>query len=133
VTDEILQKLFENTTDWIVSCQSYEGGFGGAPDLEAHGGYTYCGIAALALLDAADKCDVEHLLRWCVMRQMPYEGGFQGRTNKLVDGCYSFWVGASIPITQAVLAQIGKLIIIQCYVKTINVISFRFTHKRMCF
>lgn len=39
---------------------------------------------------------------------MSYEGGFQGRTNKLVDGCYSFWVGATIPITQALIAQDGK-------------------------
>ena len=30
---------------------------------------------------------------WAVHRQMRFEGGFQGRTNKLVDGCYSFWVG----------------------------------------
>ena len=36
---------------------------------------------------------------------MRFEGGFQGRTNKLVDGCYSFWVGACIPIAQAVLAK----------------------------
>lgn len=28
------------------------------------------------------------------LRQMKIEGGFQGRTNKLVDGCYSYWVGA---------------------------------------
>lgn len=27
---------------------------------------------------------------WVVFRQ-GVEGGFQGRTNKLVDGCYSFW------------------------------------------
>ena len=33
---------------------------------------------------------------------MTFEGGFQGRTNKLVDGCYSFWVGALIPMIQAV-------------------------------
>ena len=33
---------------------------------------------------------------------MVFEGGFQGRTNKLVDGCYSFWVGALIPLIQAV-------------------------------
>lgn len=32
--------------------------------------------------------------RWLVLRQMPFEGGFQGRTNKLVDGCYSYWQGA---------------------------------------
>lgn len=26
---------------------------------------------------------------------MKFEGGFQGRTNKLVDSCYSFWQGAA--------------------------------------
>lgn len=36
---------------------------------------------------------------------MRFEGGFQGRTNKLVDGCYSFWVGACIPIIQAIIAK----------------------------
>lgn len=36
---------------------------------------------------------------------MRFEGGFQGRTNKLVDGCYSFWVGACIPIVQAIIAK----------------------------
>ena len=34
---------------------------------------------------------------------MRLEGGFQGRANKLVDGCYSFWQGA-IP---AVLVRCG--------------------------
>jgi len=33
---------------------------------------------------------------------MTFEGGFQGRTNKLVDGCYSFWVGALLPLIQAI-------------------------------
>lgn len=36
---------------------------------------------------------------------MTFEGGFQGRTNKLVDGCYSFWVGALLPLIQAVQRQ----------------------------
>uniref|UniRef100_A0A1A9ZJD5 Prenyltransferase alpha-alpha toroid domain-containing protein n=1 Tax=Glossina pallidipes TaxID=7398 RepID=A0A1A9ZJD5_GLOPL len=31
-------------------------------------------------------------------------GGFQGRTNKLVDGCY-LWAGATIPITQAIISN----------------------------
>lgn len=35
------------------------------------------------------------MLNWLVNRQMSKEGGFQGRTNKLVDNCYSFWIGAS--------------------------------------
>ena len=34
------------------------------------------------------------LLRWLVNRQMSIEGGFNGRTNKLVDSCYSFWQGS---------------------------------------
>ena len=28
------------------------------------------------------------------------EGGFMGRTNKLVDGCYSFWQGGLFPLLQ---------------------------------
>ncbi len=29
------------------------------------------------------------------------EGGFNGRTNKLVDGCYSFWQGGVLPLLQS--------------------------------
>jgi protein farnesyltransferase subunit beta len=36
--------------------------------------------------------------KWAVQRLMIVEGGFQGRTNKLVDGCYSFWMGATLEI-----------------------------------
>lgn len=106
--EPVIKELFAGTGDWIAQCQTYEGGFGGAPDLEAHGGYTFCGIAGLALLNEAAKCDRQALLKWTLRRQMTYEGGFQGRTNKLVDGCYSFWVGATIPITQATLSGVDK-------------------------
>lgn len=41
--------LFENTAQWLAQCQTYEGGFSGEPGAEAHGGYTYCGLAALVL------------------------------------------------------------------------------------
>ncbi|GJQ66599.1 hypothetical protein Trydic_g4574 [Trypoxylus dichotomus] len=86
------------TAEWIVGCQTYEGGFSGCPGMEAHGGYTFCGLASLFLLNKVHLCDVKSLLRWLVNRQMKYEGGFQGRTNKLVDGCYSFWQAASFPL-----------------------------------
>jgi len=97
--------LFENTADWVLSCQTYEGGFGACPGAEAHGGYSFCGYATLLLLDRESLCDRESLLRWTVHRQMTFEGGFQGRTNKLVDGCYSFWVGALLPLIQAAQRQ----------------------------
>jgi len=42
--------LFRNTDQWLLRCQTYEGGFGGVPGMEAHGGYSFCGLAALILL-----------------------------------------------------------------------------------
>jgi hypothetical protein len=73
-------KLFEGTAQWIAECQTYEGGFGGAPGLEAHGGYSFCGAAALALLGTTYTVNLKSLLRWAVNKQMKFEGGFQGRT-----------------------------------------------------
>lgn len=55
-------KLFENTPNWISECQTYEGGFGGTPGLEAHGGYSFCGAAALALLGSVGKTNLDSLL-----------------------------------------------------------------------
>ncbi|XP_063387394.1 protein farnesyltransferase subunit beta [Cydia fagiglandana] len=114
MTNTYTDLLFDKTAEWIVSCQTYEGGFGGCPGMEAHGGYAFCGIASLALLNRPKLCDIDALLRWCVNRQMRLEGGFQGRTNKLVDGCYSFWQGAAFPIISAILAQEDKELIETC-------------------
>jgi len=38
---------------------------------------------------------------------MSFEGGFQGRTNKLVDGCYSFWQAGALPVIHSLLAKEG--------------------------
>jgi protein farnesyltransferase subunit beta len=84
-------ELCENAAQFIAKCQTYEGGLGGVPNSEAHGGYTFCGVAALAILGQTDAIDGARLLKWLVNRQMKVEKGFQGRTNKLVDGCYGFW------------------------------------------
>ena len=89
--------------EWLATCQTYEGGMGGEPGNEAHGGYTFCGLAAAVLLRSTDRLDLDRLLKWAANRQMEREGGFQGRTNKLVDGCYSFWQGALFPMLQELL------------------------------
>lgn len=47
--------------------------------------------------------DVPRLVSWLSARQYAPEGGFAGRTNKLVDGCYSHWVGGCWPLLQACL------------------------------
>lgn len=78
----------------IKKCQTFEGGLGPEPFCEAHGGYSFCGIATLVLLRKLKEIDTDAFVRWLVGRQMSKEGGFNGRTNKLVDSCYSFWQGS---------------------------------------
>ena len=74
--------------EYIISCQTYEGGLGGEPGNEAHGGYTFCAVAAMVLLGEMHRLNRTTLRRWVVSRQLMLEGGFSGRANKLVDGCY---------------------------------------------
>ena len=49
---------------YIASCQTFEGGFGAEPFNEAHGGYTFCALAALRILDAIPLVDVDALRGW---------------------------------------------------------------------
>lgn len=102
-------QLTRNCREFIRKCQTYEGGFGGEPGNEAHGGYTYCGMASLVLLEETSCIDLQRVLRWASSRQMSLEGGFQGRTNKLVDACYSFWVGALFPMIGGALGETKPL------------------------
>lgn len=51
-----------NYQTFHFSCQTYEGGIGGSPWSEAHGGYTYCAVATLSILNALDKIDARNLL-----------------------------------------------------------------------
>lgn len=104
LTNILTPELSAGTAEWIARCQTFEGGFGAEPFNEAHGGYAFCAVAALAILDKMDAVDLDAVLRWVTLRQMPRSGGFQGRGNKLVDACYSFWQGS----TPAVLSVVTK-------------------------
>ncbi|XP_048734920.1 geranylgeranyl transferase type-1 subunit beta-like isoform X2 [Ostrea edulis] len=92
----------EKAVEFIQKSQSYEGGIGQGPDLEAHGGSTFCAIAALALMNKLKTSftpkQYKRLQRWCISRQ---QSGFQGRPNKPTDTCYSFWVGATLKLIDA--------------------------------
>jgi len=50
------------------------------------------------LLGQVHRLDTVRLERWVLRRHMALEGGFSGRANKLVDGCYSFWQGGLLPL-----------------------------------
>lgn len=90
------ENLTKDVTSRILSCQSYDGGFAAEPFGESHGGYTYCAVASLIMLGQLHLCNCDAVLEWCLSRQMEHEGGFNGRPNKIVDSCYSFWIGATI-------------------------------------
>lgn len=87
--------------DFIQKSISYDYGIAQGPELESHGGSTYCAVATLALcqkLDILNNSQLNGLRRWLLNRQF---SGFQGRPNKPIDTCYSFWVGAALKILDA--------------------------------
>ena len=103
-----LKNFGDGLGDYISRCQTYEGGISGAPGNEAHGAYAFCALACLCLLGEPHAMmerylDVPALLSWLVSRQYAPEGGFAGRTNKLVDGCYCLWAGGCFPLVEAAL------------------------------
>ncbi|KAM0561224.1 hypothetical protein ACHAPJ_003729 [Fusarium lateritium] len=94
----------------IVYCkgQTHEGGVSAKPGIEAHGAYAFCALGCLSILDSPHRAIPRHLnvpllISWLSSRQYAPEGGFSGRTNKLVDGCYSHWVGGCWPLIEAAL------------------------------
>ncbi|GKT86215.1 farnesyltransferase subunit beta [Colletotrichum tofieldiae] len=101
--------LFTGLADY-----TFEGGISGKPDGEAHGAYAFCALGCLSILDTPHRIipkylDVPRLISWLSSRQYAPEGGFSGRTNKLVDGCYSHWVGGCWPLIDAVLKGASEL------------------------
>ena len=107
--DLLTPRLTDGISDFILKCQSYEGGFSGSPGVEAHGGYSFCAVAALEILGKVPQCNLDGLVRWSASRHMKVEGGFSGRANKLVDGCYSFWCGSLYPIIEKNLRALGRV------------------------
>ena len=52
--------------------------------------------------------DVPLLLSWLSAQQTAPEGGFAGRTNKLVDACYSHWIGGCWALLEAAMREPGQ-------------------------
>ncbi|EGG03764.1 uncharacterized protein MELLADRAFT_26531, partial [Melampsora larici-populina 98AG31] len=115
-------------SNFISGCQTYEGGLASTsqsiqingsdsnqfirvPLGEAHGGYTSCGVLSHCLLKSLpgsiEPLDYQACLRWlALMQALPIEGGgFRGRTNKLVDGCYSWWCGGLVQVIEELIEE----------------------------
>jgi protein farnesyltransferase subunit beta len=103
-----LETFNDGIGTYISRCQTYEGGIAAVPGGEAHGAYVFCALGCLSLLGSPRETfhkylDIEALIGWMSCRQYAPEGGLAGRTNKLVDGCYSHWIGGCWPLMQASL------------------------------
>jgi geranylgeranyl transferase type-1 subunit beta len=86
----------QSCEQFILQCRTYEYAFGQIPGSEAHGGSTFCAIAALSLMNRLNQLDhQDDLIRWCLHRQSE---GFNGRPNKPDDSCYSWWIGATLKL-----------------------------------
>jgi protein farnesyltransferase subunit beta len=126
--DMLTPELVSGVPSFVASTQTYEGGFAAAsapyyiskdilldyprPALgEAHGGYAGCAIASWVMLqpvmteEESKMIDMPKFLRWLVWMQGEEtdKGGFRGRSNKLVDNCYSWWCGSSLAIIEALV------------------------------
>ncbi|EFP89631.2 uncharacterized protein PGTG_15594 [Puccinia graminis f. sp. tritici CRL 75-36-700-3] len=132
VLNLLTPELVKNLPEYLVSCQTYEGGIcadsffnsmakpegtqpeypNAAPTGEAHGGYSMCALTCdfllqgLPSLSGSPRLDYDSCLRWAAhMQGLPIEGGgFRGRTNKLVDGCYGWWCGSALTLLQALMS-----------------------------
>ena len=65
-------------------------------------------MVGLFLLNQLDLCDVGALMNYVARTQMRYEGRFCGRTNKPVDGCYTFWQGGAMAVLNVWDSSKGK-------------------------
>ena len=109
-----LSTFLDGVGGYFTRCQTFEGGISGAPGNEAHGAYAFCALAGLSLIGDPrqtfyDYLDVSNLMEWLSARQYAPEGGFAGRTNKLVDGCYSHWVGGCWPLLHEAIGVAGGI------------------------
>ena len=99
----------------LPRCQNWEGGIGGVPGMEAHGGYTFCGLAALVILkkerclnlksllvsssQAPDPCDVT--AQTCG----PWDWSAIGRANRVP--ALSLWAESCHKASDAVVRALG--------------------------
>ncbi|KAL9388720.1 hypothetical protein Peur_017325 [Populus x canadensis] len=68
----------EITKEYILKCQSYDGGFGMIPGSESHGGGTYCAVASLHLMRFIED-DVQSKSAASSIIGIPLYGAYRGK------------------------------------------------------
>ncbi|URE37399.1 protein farnesyltransferase subunit [Musa troglodytarum] len=105
-------ELVTDLGNYILSCQTYEGGIAGEPGSEAHGGYTFCGLATMILINEVDKLDLPSLvgklakmktyaeLGLLILIMKVLEGGFRDKPGKQRDFYHSCYCLSGLSVSQ---------------------------------
>ncbi|KDN42309.1 terpenoid cyclases/Protein prenyltransferase [Tilletiaria anomala UBC 951] len=94
-----LAEIREESIAYLLRCHNRDGGFGTSVGAESHAGQVFTCVAALNILDALDRVDLDRVGSWLAERQLP-NGGLNGRPQKLEDVCYSWWVLSSLSMVR---------------------------------
>lgn len=97
------KELFIGVPLFVASCQSYDGGVGPIPFVESHGGYTFCGLASLCIMQS------HNLLDLCALRVMHLHN-FLSRTGSKKDNWLTradFKGAATSWLTPAILSGLA--------------------------
>lgn len=90
--------MMQKAAQFLVN--QFKSGFGMA---ESHLAYTFCAVAGLRILEKIQHKQyinddmTEKIIDFTINRQTEF-GGFNGRPNKHVDGCYTYWAIATIKL-----------------------------------
>uniref|UniRef100_A0A669QDF1 Protein farnesyltransferase subunit beta n=1 Tax=Phasianus colchicus TaxID=9054 RepID=A0A669QDF1_PHACC len=90
LTNVLTPALFTGTAEWIARVP-----------------WCWGGVLVLVVKPTPGDETCYPMQHWVTGRQMHFEGGFQGRCNKLVDGCYSFWQAGLLPLLHRALHTQG--------------------------
>jgi len=110
---------------YVQSCENFDGGYGICPGAESHAGQVFTCVGALTIAGRLDLVNKDRLGAWLSERQIDY-GGFNGRPEKLVDACYTWWVGSALAMIDRLHWIDGKKLatfVLQCQVKYTSYIS----------
>ncbi|KAJ3363192.1 hypothetical protein HDU91_003088 [Kappamyces sp. JEL0680] len=104
----VTPELVEGVAEFIVGCQSFDGGLAPFPGVEAHGGYTFCGLATMCVLKKLHLLDTDMLLIFNRNRLAEYiykccqapGGGLRDKPGKSPDYYHSCYCLSGLSICQ---------------------------------
>ena len=93
-------ELTEGVAEYILRCQTYEGGFGGEPFNEAHGGYNFCALASIFILGQVSLSYYDYHIK-LIMLLSTIVVIYRGRSSGCSSGKCGWRVGFKVERTSS--------------------------------